>query len=261
MTRPEILPLQIQRLKGSPAWKWLPHYFGWYVKLLIEMADSSRTGYLPNDPVRLCSLANSWEDDASRPRNWLDIQAKFLCAWDSLLAAKFHTTDDRLWIYHPVLHNSLWKKSCPTESVVCKNTQGERGFNVCITPTSEVQDRFEKAYSAYPRHLKPRDAEKAFYQASQRLAKLRKISLAEAADFIVSRCEKFALSDAGQRGKFTPYMGTWLRADSFLESDSDWKREKRSDDRSEKNQQVLRETFERMGYGDHRRDAEAVVKP
>jgi hypothetical protein len=53
------LPLYIQRLKGSEAWKMPDYQFGWYMKLLIESADSPIPGYLPGSTDKLWRLAGA----------------------------------------------------------------------------------------------------------------------------------------------------------------------------------------------------------
>ncbi len=100
-------PFYIHRMKKSPAWKWQRMIFGWYCSLLIESYDSDRQGYLPNDPVRLCELANGWAKDSPRPRNWQHLAESFARTWDALLSRQFLPTDDRKWVYNQTVLDVL----------------------------------------------------------------------------------------------------------------------------------------------------------
>lgn len=53
------IPLYIQRLKGSEAWNLSDYQFCWYMKLLIESADSPIPGYLPASTDKLWRLAGA----------------------------------------------------------------------------------------------------------------------------------------------------------------------------------------------------------
>jgi len=58
-TKLDWFPLYFQRLKGSPAWKLKDYQFAWYMKMLIESADSPIPGYLPGSLDKLWQIAGA----------------------------------------------------------------------------------------------------------------------------------------------------------------------------------------------------------
>lgn len=90
LNKPEWIPWYIQRMKGSSAYKTMQDFeFGWYSKLLIELADSDLPGYLPNDVRTLWRLAGARTEKFFRERGGMELVARY-----------FSRTDDGLWIYN-----------------------------------------------------------------------------------------------------------------------------------------------------------------
>lgn len=90
LSKPEWIPYYIQRMKGSKAFKELKDYqFGWYSKLLIELADSDVPGYLPNEVSDLWKLAGAQTEYYFRKHGGIE-----------LLARWFNRTEDGRWIYN-----------------------------------------------------------------------------------------------------------------------------------------------------------------
>jgi hypothetical protein len=102
ITKLDWFPMYFQRLKASGAWKMGDSEFGWYIKLLIESADSSTPGYLPNDVRTLWRLAGARTEKFFRERGGMELVARY-----------FSRTDDGLWIYNSrmleVLHEQMTK--------------------------------------------------------------------------------------------------------------------------------------------------------
>lgn len=103
LNKPEWIPWYIQRMKGSTAYKTMQDFeFGWYSKLLIELADSDVPGYLPNDVRTLWRLAGARTEKFFRERGGMELVARY-----------FSRTDDGLWIYNrrmlEVLHEQGMK--------------------------------------------------------------------------------------------------------------------------------------------------------
>lgn len=103
LRKPDWIPYYIQRMKGSRAFKGLSDVqFGWYSKLLIELADSDVPGYLMNDVRILWRLAGAKTEKFFRERGGLE-----------LLDRHFRRTDDGLHIYNErmleVLHEQMKK--------------------------------------------------------------------------------------------------------------------------------------------------------
>lgn len=99
-------PLYFQRLKGSPAWKLKDYQFAWYMKLLIESADSPIPGYLPG------SLDKLWQIAGAKSQPYFE---KF--GGCELVSKLFRRTEisGQVWIYNErmlqVIHQQSQKLS------------------------------------------------------------------------------------------------------------------------------------------------------
>jgi hypothetical protein len=105
LTKPEWIPWYVQRVKGSSVWKELKDFqFGWYVRLLTELADSATPGYLPNEVGVLWKLAGAQTESFFKMRGGIE-----------LLARHFNRTADGLRIYNArmleVLHEQGHKRA------------------------------------------------------------------------------------------------------------------------------------------------------
>lgn len=105
LTKPEWIPWYVQRLKGSSAWRELKDYqWGWYTKLLTELADSDTPGFLPNDVTKLWKLAGAQTESFFKRYGGIE-----------LLARHFNRTEDGLRIYNArmleVLHEQGKKQA------------------------------------------------------------------------------------------------------------------------------------------------------
>lgn len=103
LRKPDWIPYYIQRMKGSKAYKELSDtQFGWYSKLLVELADSDVPGYLVSDIRILWAMAGAKTEKFFRERGGLE-----------LLDRHFKRTDDGLHVYNErmleVLHEQMVK--------------------------------------------------------------------------------------------------------------------------------------------------------
>jgi hypothetical protein len=89
-----------------------------------------------------------------------------------------------------------------------------------IPPTRQEEDA-EAIYQAYPRKLGKQDGLKAIRAAMNRLEK-RKDLKETPFEYLFRKTLAYAASPAGQRGKFTPYPGTWFRAGHYDDNPAEW---------------------------------------
>lgn len=93
-------PLYIHRLKASRTWSLPDYQWCWFMKLIIELADSDTPGYLPNDVDVLWPLAGARTRDFFLKRDGI-----------GLVDREFRRTADGLHIYNPRLLEVLTEQS------------------------------------------------------------------------------------------------------------------------------------------------------
>jgi len=93
-------PLYIHRLKASRTWSLPDYQWCWFMKLIIELADSDTPGYLPNDVDVLWPLAGARTRDFFLKRDGI-----------GLVDREFRRTADGLHIYNPRLLEVLAEQS------------------------------------------------------------------------------------------------------------------------------------------------------
>ncbi len=93
-------PLYIHRLKASRTWGLPDYQWCWFMKLIIELADSDTPGYLPNDVDVLWPLAGARTRDFFLKRDGI-----------GLVDREFRRTADGLLIYNPRLLEVLTEQS------------------------------------------------------------------------------------------------------------------------------------------------------
>ncbi|QDV56391.1 hypothetical protein [Rosistilla oblonga] len=81
---------------------------------------------------------------------------------------------------------------------------------------------FQAFYAAYPRHIKPEAAAKAFASVAKKIAKKSGGDVTAAQKFLIDRAKAFAKSDSGQAGKFCPHPSTWLNAGDYDTDPAEW---------------------------------------
>lgn len=94
------IPLYIHRLKASRTWSLPDYQWCWFMKLIIELADSDTPGYLPNDVDVLWRLAGARTRDFFLKRDGI-----------GLVDREFRRTADGLLIYNPRLLEVLTEQS------------------------------------------------------------------------------------------------------------------------------------------------------
>lgn len=83
----------------------------------------------------------------------------------------------------------------------------------------------EDIYQTYPRKVGKRDAFRAIEKALRRLVKGEcgeLLDKQQAAELLIAKTSKFAESDAGRNGSYTPYPATWFNRSSYLDDESEW---------------------------------------
>lgn len=76
---------------------------------------------------------------------------------------------------------------------------------------------FDRFWSAYPRRVGKRAAERAYHAAVNRLGQRLAIDCDQ---FIIDRAAEFAKARAGQDPRYTPHPATWLNQDRFDDDDT-----------------------------------------
>ena len=181
----------------------------WYLSLLAHAHyNDSRPGHVLNDPSVL------WRIAGATTRRFFENHC-------GLVLACFDCTEDGMFLYHPRSIKVLEISWQPADNNGVKQVL-ESARYISISSTTVLDSLFESAYRFYPRHVGKRAAEKAFYRAAYRYSKTQKVSLENAAEFIVNRAEIFGKSPAGHRGVYTPHMATWLNSDRFLDDVREW---------------------------------------
>lgn len=87
-----------------------------------------------------------------------------------------------------------------------------------------VTDNFEAWWNAYPRKVGKGEARKAFAKALDRIS-ARDATGGEhppPEEFLICRALAFAVTPAGNAGKFTPHPATWLNQDRFDDDPETW---------------------------------------
>ena len=75
-------------------------------------------------------------------------------------------------------------------------------------------------YEAYPRHIGRIAALKAIGKAVREMARTMGETLAR--ETIMRATVRFACSEAGQRGQFTPHPATWFNQGRYLDDPQEW---------------------------------------
>ena len=159
--KPDWIPLYIQRLIASDAWKLDDYKFGWYMKLLIALADSDVPGYLVNDIRILWVKAGAKTERYFRERGGLELLDRF-----------FNRTDDGLHIYNErmleVLHEQMAKltRRRKTKTV-------SLSFSLSSVPDFIDQELFNKFLSMRESIKKPMSPE-AIELAFRKLDRMHK---------------------------------------------------------------------------------------
>lgn len=130
--KPDWIPLYIQRIKASDSWGLDDYQFGWYMKLLIALADSDVPGYLVNDVRTLWRVAGARTEKFFRERGGMELVARY-----------FSRTDDGLHIYNErmleVLHEQMKKLTRRR-----KATTVSLSFSLSSVPDFINQELFSK---------------------------------------------------------------------------------------------------------------------
>ena len=96
------IPLYIQRLKASNAWTMPDYQFGWYIKLLVESADSPLPGYLPG------SLDKLWQIAGAKSQSYFE-------KWGGceLVSRLFRRTEisGQTWIYNDRMLQTIYEQN------------------------------------------------------------------------------------------------------------------------------------------------------
>jgi hypothetical protein len=209
MTKPSTFPLFIDRLRASPAWQYTHHLFGMFMRLLIEMARSERSGYIPNDIAVLRRAARGHAVQFEK-QDW------------PVLMLRFQKTPDGLWWYSDTLLEALeLVRPKGVEHVSPVDAKPiERVFKKSFELPEALQTYFDEGYKAYPRHVGKTAAKKAFWRACRE--NMNGSGPVGAAMQIVAAVKIFTKTPAGNRGSYTPHMSTWLNQGRFLDDPKDW---------------------------------------
>jgi hypothetical protein len=205
-------PLFIHRIKGSKRWKEMRDYQrGQYMSLLIELADSVKLGYLPNDIEGLAKLAGADHMRRAFVQAWIEGGIVRTCF-------KTRTVDGVEWIYNEplleVIENQL------------KKTKGGRPRNE--TPLFSLDsDVVLSIYKEYPRKENKRKSLEEIARAIDRYAASEGIEKLDAAEFIHKATIEFQDSDAAKAvnadgRSLCPYPSTWYHNDRFLDDRTQW---------------------------------------
>jgi hypothetical protein len=101
-TKLDWIPLYIQRLKASNAWTMPDFQFGWYIKLLVESADSPMPGYLPG------SLDKLWQIAGAKSQS-------YFVKWGGceLVSRLFRRTEisGQTWIYNERMLQTIYEQN------------------------------------------------------------------------------------------------------------------------------------------------------
>jgi len=80
---------------------------------------------------------------------------------------------------------------------------------------------FGEWYEVYPRKVAKDDAEKKFAKALSAIATKRRLTLPEAAAWLIERTMQFAESDKA-KGEFCPHPATWLNQGRYNDDPKEW---------------------------------------
>ena len=101
-TKLDWIPLYIQRLKGSEAWALPDYQFCWYMKLLIESADSPIPGYLPGSLDKLWRLAGAKSQPYFEKWGGCELVSRLFCRTE---------IEGQTWIYNRRMLQTLYEQS------------------------------------------------------------------------------------------------------------------------------------------------------
>jgi hypothetical protein len=227
-------PLFIHRIKGSKRWKEMRDYQrGQYMSLLIELADSVKLGYLPNDVEGLAVLAGADHMRRAFIRAWTEGGIVRTCFKTQIL-------DGVEWIYNEplleVVQNQLKKlkggRPRNETPLFCLDTD----FVLSIYKEYPRKENRRKSLEEIGRAIK-RWAETGSAEWIDRKGNLQKTTFAselDAAQFIHEATIEFnqspaclAIDDKTGRS-LCPHPSTWYHNDRFLDDRSVWWMEKRS---------------------------------
>lgn len=80
--------------------------------------------------------------------------------------------------------------------------------------------QLEEIYNAYPRHIEKAAALKAIKAAIKRMQARGPDE--DAVAFLLKRTRLFAVSPAGNQGRFTPYPANWFDKERYLDDEKEW---------------------------------------
>lgn len=90
-TKLDWFPFHFQRFKGSEAWKLPDYQWCWYMKLLIESADSQLPGYLPGSLDKLWRLAGAKSEHYFQKWGGPELVSRLFCRTE---------IEGQTWIYN-----------------------------------------------------------------------------------------------------------------------------------------------------------------
>ena len=91
------------------------------------------------------------------------------------------------------------------------------------SPSTTSHRQFLDWYKIYPRKMKPRDAERAYEKAVDRLMTDREWDREIAVDYLEDRADIFAKSDRGT-GNYCPYPASYLNSGEYDSDPAEWNR-------------------------------------
>lgn len=129
------IPLYIQRLKASKAWAMSDYQFGWYMKLLIESADSPIPGYLPG------SLDKLWQIAGAKSQSYFE-------KWGGceLVSRLFSRTEisGQTWIYNERMLQVIYEQNRKLS-----HKQRKRGISLSLSIQEIPKEIPEEVFHEY----------------------------------------------------------------------------------------------------------------
>lgn len=161
-TKLDWIPLYFQRLKGSEAWNLPDYQFCWYMKLLIESADSPIPGYLPGSLDKLWRLAGAKSQPYFEKWGGCELVSRLFCRTE---------IEGQTWIYNKRMLQTIYEQS---QKLSHKTRKRSLSLSVSLQSVPDFidQDLFNKYVEMREKIKKPMTGA-AIKMAYRKLEKLQ----------------------------------------------------------------------------------------
>jgi hypothetical protein len=116
------------------------------------------------------------------------------------------------------VHDDTRDDTYQSRNITQADSREQKANNTKTTTRCFTSEEVDAIYWAYPRHLEPKRAKTAIERA------LMRIEGEKPAEYLLERTRKFADSEAGRQGAYTPYPASWFNGSRYNDDEKEWDR-------------------------------------